>query len=73
MEARNIQINSIILGPPGVPEAGVIGHALQLNGLDSDLQNGDDYVEVPHSSKLDVREEYTLMAWVKLGFIQDGR
>eukprot|EP00026_Physarum_polycephalum_P004902 Phypoly_transcript_04927.p1 GENE.Phypoly_transcript_04927~~Phypoly_transcript_04927.p1 ORF type:complete len:647 (+),score=65.01 Phypoly_transcript_04927:85-2025(+) len=59
--------------PPGVPESGVIGYALQLNGLDADLDGGDDYVQVPHNSKLSVSREYTLIAWIKLYLIQDGR
>lgn len=49
------------------------GYALQFNGLDADTYNGDDYVEIPHTSLLSVSREYSLMAWVKIGFITDGR
>lgn len=59
--------------PEHVPEKGFKGYALQLNGLDADYNKGDDYVEVPHNHKLNVQEEYTLMAWIKLGLITDGR
>lgn len=58
--------------PEHVPET-FKGHALQLNGLDSDYNGGDDYVELQKSSKLNLYKEYSLLAWIKLGFITDGR
>jgi len=58
---------------PSLPDRGTIGYALQLNGLDADTSNGDDFVEIPNHPKLDLTTEYTLMAWIKLSMVLDGR
>lgn len=71
--AKSREIDGEYKKPEGFPDRGIIGYALQLNGLDADPSNGDDYVDIPYNPLLDVTEEYTLMAWIKLGMILDGR
>jgi len=45
---------------------GIIGKALSFDGVD-------DYVEVPDSASLDIADEITVMAWVKLAEKMDGK
>eukprot|EP01112_Ceratiomyxa_fruticulosa_P011722 TRINITY_DN3202_c0_g1_i2.p1 TRINITY_DN3202_c0_g1~~TRINITY_DN3202_c0_g1_i2.p1 ORF type:complete len:418 (-),score=62.16 TRINITY_DN3202_c0_g1_i2:65-1318(-) len=59
--------------PRNVPERGIVGYALSFNELSTKDHNYDDYIEIQHDPSLSLTDEFTLMAWIKLNHLQDGR
>ncbi|KAL6056664.1 Fucosyltransferase, variant 2 [Balamuthia mandrillaris] len=73
VRALQQQSNVPRLQASNLPVGEVDAYALEFNTIDNRLQLTDDSVVVPHSTSLDLTNNYTLMAWINLGMIGDGR
>jgi Glycosyltransferase family 10 (fucosyltransferase) C-term/Concanavalin A-like lectin/glucanases superfamily len=50
-----------------------LGYALRLNCLDCRVDRGPQFVDIQHSASLNLKDKFTLAAWIQLSVIQDGR
>jgi hypothetical protein len=56
-----------------LPLGSVDSHALEFNRIDERLRLSEDFVQVQSAPSLNLEDSYTLMAWINLELIGDGR
>lgn len=57
----------------GTPKGTIDAFSLEFNRVDTRIKLTDDSVVVPTSRSLELEDNYTLMAWINLNMINDGR
>ncbi len=72
-ERRSRERNEQPLLNTSVSAGTIDAYALEFNRIDTRIRQTEDFVQVRHSESLDLEDEYTIMAWINLNMVNDGR